>query len=353
LNARVKELEDRLALNSGNSSKPPSSHPPAQRTKSSRTPSGRKPGAQQGHPRIPLKASASPDTIVHHSAAACHSCNQSLDGVEGEERLESRQVFDLPPMKIEVTEHRLLLKTCPHCGAINRGEFPLEVKPGAQYGPNLKSLIVYLVQYHLLPWQRTCEMIGDLFGQSVAEGTLWSVLNECADGLAETEERIKQAIRQAPVAHFDETGFYLAGRREWLHVASTPHLTHYGSHAKRGARATGEIGILPAFTGRALHDAFAPHFHYACGHGLCNAHHLRELRFVHEQLHYSHVTPESTVRAVAAIEWIEERRLKGNEKESDKEPKREVDFVENGQIVDKIESGPMQILDSIGPAFFT
>jgi len=284
LRAQVKELQDRLALNSRNSSNPPSSNPPAQRTKSSRTRSGKKPGAQQGHPGTTLKASPTPDRKVAHGAATCHDCGQSLKDVAGQETDDRRQVFDLPPMKFDVTEHRLLEQVCPCCGTLNRGEFPAGVAPGVQYGPNLKSLAVYWVEYHLLPWQRTCEMMGDLFGQPIAEGTISSAINECADGLEKPEEEIKQAITLAPVGNFDETGLYVAGRREWLHVASTPLLTHYGPHAKRGAEATREIGILPKFTGRAIHDAWSPYFNYSCDHGLCNAHHLRELTFVHEQM---------------------------------------------------------------------
>jgi len=153
-----------------------------------------------------------------------------------------------------------------------------------QYGPQLKSLVVYLVDYHLLPWQRTCELLGDLLGQPLAAGTLAAAITDCAQGLVAAEEQIKQALTRAPVAHCDETGLSVAGRREWVHVASTTLLTYYGPHAKRGGAATQAIGILPAFSGRAVHDAWAPYFEYACAHGLCNAHHLRELTFVHEQL---------------------------------------------------------------------
>jgi len=284
LNARIKELEDRLALNSRNSSKPPSSNAPAPRPKSPRTPSGKKPGAQEGHPGKTLKMSPTPDRVVHHSAAACHKCGEDLSQIAGEETPDQRQVFDLPPLKLDITEHRCLNKICPRCQAPNGGEFPEGVMPGAQYGANLKSLLVYLVEYHLLPWQRSCEMIGDLFGQIIAEGTISAAINQCAAGLEKPEEQIKAALSQAEVAHFDETGFYVAGRREWLHVASTAQLTHYGAHAKRGAEATKEIGILPAFTGRAIHDAWAPYFKYRCAHGLCNAHHLRELTFIDEQM---------------------------------------------------------------------
>jgi transposase len=279
LRAQVKELQDRLALNSSNSSKPSSSNPPAQRTKSLRTPSGKKPGAQPGHPGNTLQASPTPDHVVVHDAATCHGCGQSLSQVAGQQTADRRQVFDLPPLNLEVTEHRLSEKLCPCCDRLNCGEFPAGVAPGVQDGPNLKSLAVYLVNHHLLPWQRSCEIMSDLFGQSeeaessfpvIAEGTIWSAINECADSLEPSEAEIKQALTQAAVAHFDETGLYVGARREWLHLASRPRLTHYGSHTKRGAEATTEIGILPEFSGPAMHDAWSPYFSDACAHGLCN-----------------------------------------------------------------------------------
>jgi transposase len=284
LTERVAELEARLATNSRNSSQPPSSDGPAKPLKPTRQASGRKPGGQKGHPGTTLKPSPQPDHIERHAPEACAHCQHSLAAVAGGEAPEARQVFDLPPLKLAVTEHRLVNKICPHCAWVNDAQFPAAIPPGVSYGPNLKALAVYLVSYHLLPWQRTCELIGDLTGQPIAEGTLATALKQCAGRLAAPEAEIKQAIGQAPVGHFDETGVSLAGKGHWLHVASTPSLTHYALHPKRGSQATDEIGILPDFQGRAIHDGWPAYFTYACAHGLCNAHHLRELTFVDEQL---------------------------------------------------------------------
>jgi transposase len=280
----VKELEDQMALDSRNSSNPPSSDPPGPRTRSLRETSGRKPGAQPGHPGHTLKLVATPDRVVRHAPEACSRCGAPLEDVIGREGGERRQVFDLPPLKLEVTEHRLMHKPCSWCGQENQGVFPADVPTLTQYGPEIKALAVLLVQGQLLPWQRTCQLLSDLFGQPIAEGTLPAALQECAAGLQETESAIKQAIRQAEVAHFDETGCYVADQRHWLHTASTARLTHYATHPKRGTQATQEIGILPGFTGTAQHDASASYFHYPCAHALCNAHHLRELTFIQERM---------------------------------------------------------------------
>ena len=75
----------------------------------------------------------------------------------------------------------------------------------------------------------------------------------------------------------------MEGKLWWLHAASTRNATYYQIHRKRGSEALDAIHLLPEFRGRALHDFWKPYFAYSCLHGLCNAHHLRELIFVHEQ----------------------------------------------------------------------
>src|SRR5574341_60465 len=283
LQARVKALEDQLATNSRNSSKPPSSDSFTKQTRSLRQPSGRKSGGQPGHPGTTLQQVAVPDQIRLHEPAQCVACGASLAEVAGQPDPERRQVFDLPPLKLEVTEHRVILKACTACGHRNRGTFPEGVACGASYGAGVKSVLTYLNQGHLLPSARSCEIVADLFAQPVSEGLLEAAVNGCTTALAETETSIKQGLARAEVVHFDETGMSVEGKRMWLHSASTPQLTHDACHDHRGATATQALGILPAFGGRAIHDGFSSYWQYDCAHGLCNAHHLRELSFAHEQ----------------------------------------------------------------------
>jgi transposase len=152
-----------------------------------------------------------------------------------------------------------------------------------QYGPRIQALGVYLRVYQLLPSARTRELLVDVCGGAPSEATLQAAVARCATGLADTEAVIRQGVHHAAVAHCDETGFRVDGKRQWLHVASTAQLTHYGWHSKRGTAATDALGILPGFTGTAVHDGWQPYFTYGCAHALCNAHHLRELTFVEER----------------------------------------------------------------------
>lgn len=293
LTARVTALEEenaalraKLATNSHNSGKPPSSDGPGVKPqpKSQRPVTGRPPGGQPGHVGHTLRLVDMPDAVQVHGPACCAGCGQSLAGVPAQ-RIERRQVVDLPPIKAWVVEHQAQIKSCPACGCATSGAFPAGVGAPVQYGPGILTLAVYLNQEQLLPLARTSQVLAEVCGCPVAEGTVERAVADCHAQLAGVEEAIKQAVTTAPVAHFDETGINLRGTTAWLHVASTARLTCYAVHTKRGQEALSAIGILPAFQGRAMHDGLTSYWQYGqCAHALCNAHHLRELTFVAEQL---------------------------------------------------------------------
>ena len=241
----------------------------------------RRPGGQPNHPGATLCQVEEPTTTTVHPVATCR-CGRSLveQPVAGYER---RQVFDLPPLKVEVSEHCGERKRCPECGQLAVAAFPAGVEQPAQYGRRLQAVAAYLRNYGLLPYQRTAELFEDLFSIPISVGTLAHINATCGQRLAGMVETIRKAVTEQPIVGFDETGMSIGGTLHWLHVASTELLTYYAEHAKRGREAFGDIAILPDFTGIAVHDHWQSYFGYECAHGLCNAHHLRELTFVEEQ----------------------------------------------------------------------
>lgn len=279
--ARIAELEAQLGMTSKNSGKPPSSDglsKPA--PKSLRAKSGRGPGRPKGQPGVTLRQVEVPDRQIPHEPAACCGCGAGLAGAPlvGMER---RQVFDLPPIRIEVTEHQLISRIC-ECGTVTKADAPPGVSAPVQYGSRLAGIGVYLFHGQFLSKSRTVQALADLFGVVVAAATLvaWTT-RIAAQVTGKSLAVIRDRIAGSAVAHFDETGYRTAGKLHWMHSASTGTDVLLSVHARRGTKGMDAAGVLPRFTGVAVHDAWAPYDTYTkVTHALCNAHALRELVYV-------------------------------------------------------------------------
>jgi transposase len=279
-NARIAELAARLGKNSRNSSKPPSSDglakPPP---RSLRGKSGRHPDGQAGHRGQTLCQVAKPDRCQRHEPASCRSCSSDLAGA-AEVGAERRQVFDIPPIEVRVTEHQLVKRRCG-CGTVTTADAPDGVEAPVQYGPNVAAIVIYLYAGQFLSKERTAKALAELFGTPISAGTVAAMTARAAAGLAEFTGQVRARLADAEVAHFDETGLRVARRLHWVHSASTGKYVLITVHGKRGVEAMDAAGVLPAFTGVAVHDGWAPYDTYtAATHARCNAHLLRELQAV-------------------------------------------------------------------------
>ncbi len=212
LSEHMKALQDRLAKDSHNSHLPPSADRFVRKPKSLRTKSEKKSGGQPGHPGSSLQFSSTPDEITLQQVERCEACQHDLHAVAacGAER---RQVVDLPLPRLVVREYRAEQKQCPHCQHITMAAFPAGVQAPIQYGPNVGATAVYLVEQQLLPLARACEVMRDLLGVQMSEGTVWELIKRCAGQLARVEQQIKEALIQSEVIHQDETGLHVGGLR--------------------------------------------------------------------------------------------------------------------------------------------
>ena len=276
--AEIAELKRQLGASSRNSSKPPSSDgldKPA--PKSLRGRSERKPGGQPGREGRTLRQVERPDEVVVHEPGACTGCGGTLTGEDRPAGVLRRQVFDIPKSTVRVVEHRLLARRCV-CGTVTQAPAPAGVSAPAQYGPHAAAIAVYLVLGQHLPVARTAALLAELFGTPMSVGTVAAWTSRAAAGLEPFTAAARRALGGAELVHLDETGLRVAGRLHWLHVASSARFTGLFCHRRRGKEAIDAAGVLPGFTGIAVHDAFTSYSRYPTAtHALCNAHLLREL----------------------------------------------------------------------------
>ena len=281
LEARLADLERRVGRNPRNSSMPPSAEglakPPVPNRQQRRA-AQRKPGKQPGAEGKHLAQVADPDEVVVHSPGRCQGCGADL--CDGElVGIETRQVFEVPRIAPYVIEHRLERRRC-RCGHEQKATPPKEATAPACYGPGVRALACYLAIYQHLPYERMAELFSDVLGIEVSVGALVSMVTEAGGGLGVFLEVTKDLLRKAPAVHFDETGARVAGSLHWVHVASTALLTLLECHKRRGTKAIDEIAVMAKMAGVAIHDGWKPYRTYDVVHGLCNAHHVRELEAI-------------------------------------------------------------------------
>ena len=278
LSQRIKELTERLGMNSRNSSKPPSSdnfEKPA--PKSLRSPSGKKTGGQPGHPGSHLDITADPDEVIMHMPHACFGCPQRDICASRACVGEIRKVVDAV-VTVKVTAHQSLVLDCPLHGISRKGEFPEDVKASVQYGENLQALTIAMNTVGAVSLNRTQEILAGVFGIPLSTGTIVNMVNRCADGLAGILDVIREKVATSEVGHFDETGTSVAGKKHWVHSASSLLFTYLTVNAKRGHQGMEAGQVLPWFLGIAVHDCWLPYWKYSrILHALCCAHLLREL----------------------------------------------------------------------------
>jgi transposase/uncharacterized coiled-coil protein SlyX len=287
LEARVAELEHELGRHSGNSSVPPSSDTLAERAaQAARRQSKRekkaqrRAGKQPGSPGAHLGRVEDPDEVVEHTPEVCDACGEGLDAGD-DAGIECRQVFDLPPRRVHVTEHRARRRRCA-CGHTTAGVFPSEATAPACWGPEVRAVAAYLLVRHHLPVARVAQILSDLVAAPVSTGWVAGISTQAAGRLDTFLAELADRLAGQDVVHVDETGARVAGVKHWFHVVSTRWFTHLAVHRRRGHAATDDIGILARFAGTLVHDRWAPYWHYNVGHALCGAHLLRDLAAVSE-----------------------------------------------------------------------
>lgn len=282
---RVLELEAaakiRVPIGDSRMTHAPPSSDPRPKPRSRRLRSGKKSGGQPGHKGHRLEPVVKPDRVIDYAVTRC-PCGADLRH-QPVAAVVAHQVFDLPQIRLEVTEHRCERKNCPTCERVSTARAPAGARQPTQYGPRLACWAVYLTVGHFVPVARSCELIHALTGTRPSQGWVLSCQRRLSHRLDGFIERVTELLRQSSVVCCDETGFRFGGKRRWLHVCCTAVLTLLLVSRFRGREGTMALGILG--TARvAIHDNYPSYFTFEGAHGLCNAHHQRELIYVKMEL---------------------------------------------------------------------
>jgi transposase len=223
LEARVAELERRLNRSSRNSSLPPSQDPPSAPPRPGGKGSGRKRGGQHGHEgkHRRLLPPERVDGFVEHWPERCRSCAHEFAELERVDAAEPsrRQVAELPPIAVRVSEHRLHRVCCPECASVTTAEPPVESRWA--FGPRLQAAVVTLAIRNRVSRRDTTELARELFGVELSTGAVDAIVQRAGDALAAPHTRLEQEIKRSPVVNIDETGWKTRGERRMLWGALT------------------------------------------------------------------------------------------------------------------------------------
>jgi transposase len=246
LEARVAELERRLKRSSRNSSLPPSQDPPAAPPRPRGKGSGRKRGGQDGHEGRyrRLVPAGQVDAFVEHWPERCRSCVHEFAELERVDAAEPsrRQVAELPPIAVRVTEHRLHRVCCPHCATVTTAEAPAASRWA--FGPRLQAAVVTLAVRNRVSRRATTELARELFGLELSTGTVDAIVQRAGEALAAPHTRLEQELKRSPVVNIDETGWKTGGDRRTLWGALTRTTAVFriaaGRHASEAQTMLGE-----------------------------------------------------------------------------------------------------------------
>lgn len=288
---RIKELEGadddtsstpgKPEKNSSNSSIPPSQESIAsreqRRTKSLRKPSGKPSGGQPGHKGHTLQTIAEPDVIVKHEPAYCKCCGRPLIDIPCR-KIRKTQIVDIKVV-VETCEEQYYEKVC-ECGCVNNCEAP---NCRIKYGDNLRALVTYLNVVQCIPFKRIAELISDLSGQNISEGTVQNILKENSGKADTVYEEIRKRLETAPVVGADETGAAVGKHLHWNWIFQNDLLTYVFQSESRGQKAIDSKFPKGLPNSTLVTDRHQSYFNMNVkGHQVCLAHLLRNAEYLNE-----------------------------------------------------------------------
>jgi transposase len=277
LEARLKGLEAILARNSSNSSCPPSSDPPGAPPPTRPKRKGRKRGGQPGHEKHSREL-VPPERVNRTIVVKPTACRRCGDALTGDDPSPYRhQVTEAPKVRATVDEYQLHALGCLKCGISTRASLPPGV-PTGQFGPRLQAIVAVCSGAYRMSKRGIEELVEDFFDVPISLGSIANLEQATSEAIAAPVEEVARTIREQPVVHADETGWYERSKRFWLWAAITAHLALFLVRARRSAKVAQEL-LGATFAGILVSDRWSAYgWVDVTRRQLCWAHLLRQFR---------------------------------------------------------------------------
>jgi transposase len=278
LATEVSELREQLQRNSRNSSQPPSSDGPEVTPKpTGQAKQKRQRGGQPGHAGTTRKLVPLEQVTKSYELKAeqCGQCGQVLTGTDPAPY--RHQVTDIPPVVAEVTEYRLHQLVCPDCGHETGAKLPPGVPKGA-FGPRLQAMVALLSSRYHLSKRDVRQVMSDFFQAELSLGSVATLEQRTSQAIRTPVNEAQAYVKQQPVVHLDETGWFEGHQRAWLWVAATARVTIFLIRPSRGGSVVQEL-LSAAFTGIVLSDRWSAYNRLlSLSRQLCWAHLRRDFQ---------------------------------------------------------------------------
>lgn len=268
-------LEKTTAKTSKNSSKPSSQ---TEKDESSLTEKGTN-GKGKAESDAVASNTRTIETVTVAPVTRCDVCGQDLSDAPCE-HIERRTKIDILFEKI--VEHvDAEIKYCDICDTTVKGKFPSDMQSPLQYGNGLKAYVITLLVCQMISLNRVQKLVKSIIGVIIAESTLLKFVFRLYLALETWESSAKGQLLASRAINVDETSLRVDKKNHWIHVYSSGDITLKFLHPSRGSEAIEEIGIIPQYGGKIIHDCWASYLMYDhCDHGLCGSHLVRELTHI-------------------------------------------------------------------------
>ena len=256
--------------------------------------------------------------VVEHAYDRCPKCSHLL---QGQSLDYSRQVIELPePQPIEVIEHRVLKRYCPHCQGFETPKLDLsgQVLGRGRFGVRLVSLVATLRTALRMSLEQIRLYLETFHRLTISEGEIVYLLDQLRQATEEEVEGLKRQIQDSAIVHGDETSWREDGQNGYIWAFSTPGtpdgsgkakdaIRYYERDRSRGQSVVRRI-LGNRFKGVLVSDFYVGYNDYECKKQRCWPHLLR-LMHKRKEKHSDNLEVLAWIKAVRGLydeanEWL-------------------------------------------------